>query len=376
MGIQFDLADAIGRRPSRRRPAQCRPSPDLAPLPVTRAEPIGYLVRMMQGTGASMLQLLGEAGLPEVPVGPGQDLVPVAAACALLDIAACRAGVGEIGLALAKAGGLGMLGAFGRHVQAADSLLEAIARFGRHAAWNLLGAETNLQVAGPSAIWCCSPSPAATSGRHHSAIFALTQMRNVVRLAAGPDWRADELRLPRAAGDVELPLAQALGERVLPGMAYALVFPRALLRRPIVVPHPRSVEDGGAELAILADALPTDFVGSVRQILRAFLPAGYPHLRDFARACGLSVRKLQRRLNASGTTYSKLVEQIRLEEAMAMLADRRITVTEVGLELGYNESASFTRAFRRWQGLAPRDYRLITSGPAVAPQLAKLAGTN
>jgi AraC-like DNA-binding protein len=327
-----------------------------------------------------MPELLGAAGLPEVPAGPGQDFVPVAAACALLDIAAGRTGIGEIGMALAEAGGLGILGAFGRHVQAADSLLEAIARFGRHASWNLLGAETNLQLAGPSAIWCCAPSPAAARGRHHSAIFALTQMRNVVRLVAGPEWRADELRLPRASGDVEPRLAQALAGRVLPGMAYALVFPRALLRRPIVVPHRRSAGYAEAELAMLAGALPTDFVGSVRQILRAFLPSGYPHLRDFARACGVSVRKLQRRLNASGTTYSKLVEQIRLEEAMAMLADGRITVTEVGLELGYNESASFTRAFRRWQGVAPRDYRLIASGLPVPPhdvvRLAKMSGTN
>ncbi len=53
---------------------------------------------------------------------------------------------------------------------------------------------------------------------------------------------------------------------------------------------------------------------------------------------------------------------------------QRITVTEVGLELGYHESASFARAFRRWQGLAPREYRLIACEGDGATQ--QVSGTN
>ncbi|MFO1061156.1 MAG: AraC family transcriptional regulator ligand-binding domain-containing protein [Dongiaceae bacterium] len=374
MSLQFKIADAacgtaghpdlVGERPG---------TGELAPIALTWTTALIPLPRMLQAGGATARELLEQTGLPEIAIDHGRDLVPIAAACALLELAARRLGMTEIGPALIPEGGLASLGMLGAHVGCAEHLLEAIDRLGRHAGPHLLGVEMKLQVIGRSAIWSCSPSPAADAGRHHSAMLALGWMRQVVRSAAGPDWRADEVRIPRPGRDLER-ARQALGEHVLPGMAYALLFPRALLRRPMP-PVPRRGDLAGASaLARQQAALPADFIGSVRLLLRTFLHAGYPHLPTFARACGLSIRMLQRRFAASGTTYSKLVEQIRREEAMAMLADGRITVTEVGLELGYHESASFTRAFRRWQGLAPREYRLIACEGDGATQ--QVSGTN
>jgi AraC-like DNA-binding protein len=376
MNLQLDIANSAGSP----LPRQGQPAPQrdvgrikLTPIPLTRTDALGSLQGLLQGSEASIGHLLSRAGLPDIPLGHGQDLIPVPAACALLDLAARYSGLSELGLDLAECGGLASLGAYGRHVERAENLLDAIGRMSRHAAWNLLGVETRLQLMGPSAVWYCVPSPAAVVGRHQSAMLALGSMGEVVRLAAGPDWRADEVRIPRSPCDVDR-LRQGLAERVLPGTAYALVFPRGLLRRPMASLGRRTDISDAGELAHHAAALPTDFAGSVRLVLCAYLRAGYPHLRDFARSCGLSVRKLQRRLSTSGTTYSKLVEQIRREQAMAMLADGRITVTEVGLELGYNESASFTRAFRRWQGLPPRDYRLIAAEPDAGASHCPVAG--
>jgi AraC-like DNA-binding protein len=361
MSVQFQIVESASAAR-----AHCSPSPQRhraeapAPVAVTWTEVLAGLPQLLQAGGGSLGELLRRTGLPDVAIDNGRHPIPVAAACALLELAAHRSGIVEIGLALVAERELAALGTLGAHVAAADHLLEAIDRLGRHAAPNLLGVATRLQVIGPSAIWSCSPSAAARAGRHHSAMLALGWMRQVVRAAAGPDWRADEVRIPRSPAELER-VREALDEHVLSGRAYALLFPRGLLRRAMPA-RPRRADRAGEEALARREAvLPADFVDSVRLLLRSFLREGYPHLPDFARACGLSVRKLQRHLATSGTTYSKLVEQIRREDAMAMLAAGRITVTEVGLELGYNESASFTRAFRRWQGLPPRDYRLMTS---------------
>ena len=74
------------------------------------------------------------------------------------------------------------------------------------------------------------------------------------------------------------------------------------------------------------------------------------------------MRTLQRRLARRGYTYSSLVDEARFEIARQLLGDPGMKVAEVALEVGYREQAHFTRAFRRFAGVAPREYRrLVTS---------------
>jgi AraC-like DNA-binding protein len=76
-----------------------------------------------------------------------------------------------------------------------------------------------------------------------------------------------------------------------------------------------------------------------------------------AEAVGLSVRSLQRRLSAAGTTYSRLVDEVRMRTALPLLEDPDILLTEIAYDLGYSHPAHFTRAFRRWAGVTPSEYR-------------------
>jgi AraC-like DNA-binding protein len=72
---------------------------------------------------------------------------------------------------------------------------------------------------------------------------------------------------------------------------------------------------------------------------------------------GFSRRWLQRYLAEEGTNFSVLLDDERLSLAVKLLACERHTVTEIALNLGYTESANFARAFRRWCGLSPSQYR-------------------
>jgi AraC-like DNA-binding protein len=65
----------------------------------------------------------------------------------------------------------------------------------------------------------------------------------------------------------------------------------------------------------LGSAPPDDFVGSLRQMVRALLSDGCPQIEGAAETAGLSVRTLQRRLSSFGLSYSDLVQQTRCEEA-------------------------------------------------------------
>jgi AraC-like DNA-binding protein len=101
-----------------------------------------------------------------------------------------------------------------------------------------------------------------------------------------------------------------------------------------------------------------DFVVSIRQAIET-LSCGedYPTVRQTAGFVGISVRTLQRRLAQAGASHHSLVAQTRFATAAAVLERTEAKILELALDLGYSDHANFTRAFRRWAGCAPREYR-------------------
>jgi len=100
-----------------------------------------------------------------------------------------------------------------------------------------------------------------------------------------------------------------------------------------------------------------DFGGAVQRIVAALLPDGRPDIHLVCEVVRLSPRTLQRRLHAEGLTFAGVVARTRFAEALRMLDDPTRKVIDVALDLGYSDPAHFTRAFERWTGLTPREYR-------------------
>jgi len=82
------------------------------------------------------------------------------------------------------------------------------------------------------------------------------------------------------------------------------------------------------------------------------LSAGEPSEEMAARALGLGLRNLQRRLQEEGTTYREALNQTRLWMAREYLGEGRTSMTEIAFLLGFTDTSSFSRAFRRWTGLS------------------------
>jgi AraC-like DNA-binding protein len=72
---------------------------------------------------------------------------------------------------------------------------------------------------------------------------------------------------------------------------------------------------------------------------------------------GMSRRTLTRRLAQHGTTYSELLKEARYRTAIHYLQNTRHTVEDIAFLLGFSECAPFVRAFKRWSGRAPLEYR-------------------
>jgi AraC-like DNA-binding protein len=80
-------------------------------------------------------------------------------------------------------------------------------------------------------------------------------------------------------------------------------------------------------------------------------------MRTVACALGVSERSLRRRLAEEGKPYPKLVNEALAFIAKTCLLDERRTIAETALELGFADNTTFHRAFKRWTGLTPSEYR-------------------
>jgi AraC-like DNA-binding protein len=116
------------------------------------------------------------------------------------------------------------------------------------------------------------------------------------------------------------------------------------------------LEDHARILARRIPAGASDFQIEVQRAIVAELPEG-ASAEAVARALHVSVRTLQRKLIAAGTTFREAADSIRQRLAEDYLSDRNVSTAEVAFMLGFSDQSSFNRAFRRWTGESPGRWR-------------------
>ena len=83
-----------------------------------------------------------------------------------------------------------------------------------------------------------------------------------------------------------------------------------------------------------------------------------PSLSEVATSLHLSERTLKRRLSELGTHFRGCTDRVRQREALRLLRDGAMGVSDIAAQLAFSDAGAFAKAFQRWQGLTPRQYRL------------------
>ena len=139
----------------------------------------------------------------------------------------------------------------------------------------------------------------------------------------------------------------------------ALVLKTADLDRPFPGRNPELLELlTPALVAALDDLQACDSVSErARIVMKRNLASGRPELSEVARELGMSERTLQRRITDEGTTYRDLLVAARQELGRQLLSDPAAPINEVAYLLGFQDTSSFYRAFRDWEGVTPNRWR-------------------
>jgi AraC-like DNA-binding protein len=98
-----------------------------------------------------------------------------------------------------------------------------------------------------------------------------------------------------------------------------------------------------------------DIVSQTKQILQGY-ESNYPNVPEVAKMFGVSERTYRRKLDAAKTSYRYLLDEQKKKRCLDMLVSKSVSVNKLAEVLGYSESASFLRAFKRWTGTTPKRY--------------------
>ena len=80
----------------------------------------------------------------------------------------------------------------------------------------------------------------------------------------------------------------------------------------------------------------------------------------------MTAATLRRRLEAEGTSYQDVKDQLRRDLAIDRLCNSTMSVADIAALVGFRETSAFHRAFKKWNGVQPGEYRLQQGNPAVA----------
>ncbi|WP_082322243.1 helix-turn-helix domain-containing protein [Variovorax paradoxus] len=147
--------------------------------------------------------------------------------------------------------------------------------------------------------------------------------------------------------------------------ADVIVFDEALLAQPFVTHNQDllAVLLPGLEAALAAQVPATSLVDQARAVLGRTLRGERPSIQAVAAELCVSTRTLQRRLEEAGTSYQRLLDEVRHQAARQLLEDTQLEAGEIAFVLGFEELNSFTRAFRGWEGTTPARWRTAQAVP-------------
>lgn len=102
---------------------------------------------------------------------------------------------------------------------------------------------------------------------------------------------------------------------------------------------------------------PGSLAARVRKMLRALPMAGWPAADQMAERLHVAEATMRRRLKQEGYTYQSIKDDLRRDIAIGELQDTDRTIADIAASVGFAEPSAFHRAFRKWTGMRPTDYR-------------------
>jgi AraC-like DNA-binding protein len=188
---------------------------------------------------------------------------------------------------------------------------------------------------------------------------------SILKIMCGPDWKPIEIQLTRAVPQETAPYRRLFGSPVRFGAdRNALLFHERWLEHRLRGADPNLRKILEATIAEMEARRSAEFPDRVRALIRTQLLSDGCTSEETARRMAMTRRTLHRRLVGDAFTFEQLLDETRFDLARQLLRNSRASMVDIAAALDYANASAFTRAFRRWAGVAPSAWRLDMQGAA------------
>lgn len=316
---------------------------------------VRFVVQFLDASDLDGSSLARQAGIDDAWLLTPEGRVPHTNILSLWRLARIASGDEALGITVARQAGPEALSLFGYSMMLSRTLAELLQRAMRDL--HLLGDLFSLEISNNEKNTSLSlvVRPGIDAPPECGDAILATMLVTARRLGADPSFAPVSMEMRRKAPQDPLPFTLMFGTEPRFGQASnRMVFNNADLERPVLSAH--------AGLAEIYDRFVTSrpaatLSDTVRHHIAARLPDGVPAIETLASILHMTERTMHRRLSDEGVSYRQLLDETRRNLAAEYLAHSTLPLAQVAVRLGFAEPGSFTRAYKRWYGTAPRQAR-------------------
>ncbi len=322
----------------------------------------GLIARTLQTCGHDPEPLFTEIGIDINELARPGARFPVTRMQRLWQLAVDETGDACFGLAAAAQFQPAVLHGLGLAWLASDTLRDALTRLVRYSRLISTAADIRLQDTADGVNLVVVPPAEMTEFVPAATDAAMAVFLRMCRTTGGSGISPVHVKLMRPEPDCADRFSEEFGAPIVYGAdANVLVFDQCHMDAALPNANP--------ELARINDQTVVDYLArfdresitlQVRARIIEQLPDGSPNQGIIADSLHVSLRSLQRRLKNENTSYKSLLETTRRELAVHYIRTSGRTIGEITYLLGFSEPSNFARAFKRWTGKSPADFRINT----------------
>ena len=332
----------------------------MAKVPTIEARVANYVVDDLRRRHAPIDGLLKEVSLRRTDLADPEARLPYASVIGLIERAAALVGDDSFGLRLGASRDTRERALLGFLVLDSPTLMDAMTNLQRYSRVAREGEIFELERSAAQVVLRFRETDPALRGlRHNSDYIAATLVRtcrDITRKHVSP-IRAEFIHgRPNARVDY----AHLLGCPVKFQAEWdALIFAEETTRLPVkgADEHLLRVLQSACRRIIGPTPKKRDLVHDVRELIVERLPKGTANIDAIAGRLNMSSKTLERRLAERGKTFSTLLDEIRSGLAKRYLSETDFRLEQMAYLTGYSEPAALVRAFRRWTGTTPIQFR-------------------
>ncbi len=334
------------------------PVPNGAVDATVRVGPLMGVPAVLRELGREPEPVFDSAGLGLAQFADADTEISYLAASRLLARCVAATGCRHFGLLVGERAGPSSLGVAGFMLRSAPDVGTALRGLVQHLDLHDQGGVATLLVKGGATLLGYAIHQPAAEATDQIYDFSMAVACNIMRGLCGERWNPTEVLLSRRRPQDLAPYRRCFRAPLrFNADQSAVVFPTRWLDHQIPSADPllhRHLEREARELHALRNA---NILGKLRGLLRKSLVAGNCSVTDVARQLCLHERTLNRRLQEEGTSFRNELDGIRYEMARHLLAESAMPIARIASTLNYADVSAFSRAFKRWTGITPAQWR-------------------